>query len=181
MMLRRLRGARSAEGSATRLVRGTFINAVSGGAGALVTLLLTPLLIHRLGNEAYGVWILATTVTFGLGYLSFTDLGLEQAAVRFMAQARRSGDHELFNAYLWTAFVALLVISAVVTPFVVLLAKPITGFFNIPRQLQGSAVITFEFVLAQLVFDLPGRAFSASLEAAQRYGLWQLTRIAQVR
>jgi O-antigen/teichoic acid export membrane protein len=178
-MFKWLRHPRSAEGSATRLVRGTVINALSSGAGAFFTLLLTPLLIHRLGTEAYGVWILATTLTFGVGYLSFTDLGLEQAAVRFMAQARASGDVELFNSYLSTAFFALAAITAAVTPVLVLLAHPLTGLFSIPPHLEASATIAFQFVLAQLAFDLPSRAFSAVLESAQRYTLWQLTRIIQ--
>lgn len=178
-MLRRFRIARSPEGSATRLVRGTLISAVSSGGGALITLVLTPLLITRLGNQAYGVWILATTLTFGFGYLSFTDLGLEQASVRFMAQARSNGDRKLFSAYMSTTFFALLAITIVVTPMLVALAHPIVGLFTIPHRLHVPAVVAFEFVLAQLAFDLPGRAFSAALEASQRYGLWQLTSMAQ--
>lgn len=161
-------------------MRGTLINALSGGGTALVSLALTPLLIHKLGNQAYGVWILGTTVTFGVGYLSFSDLGLEQAAVRFMSQARADEDLGRYNAYLSTTFFALLAVAAVITPLVVLLAHPIVGLFNIPPRLAPSAVVAFQFVLAQLAFDLPGRAFSAVLESAQRYGLWQVTRVAQV-
>ena len=178
-MLQRLRDARSAEGSATRLVRGTLINALSSGAAGLVTLALTPLLIHRLGNQAYGVWILATTLTFGLGYLSFTDLGLEQAAVRFMATARAQHNQQLFNAYLSSAFFALLAIALLLVAVLVPLAHPITQLFNIPYRLQGPAAVAFTFVLAQIAFDLPARAFSAVLESAQRYALWQATRVTQ--
>ena len=58
-MLRRR--AKSAEGSEARLLRNTAVNALGSSIGVLVTLLLTPLLIRRLGSEAYGVWIEKTS------------------------------------------------------------------------------------------------------------------------
>src|SRR4051812_4882110 len=124
-MLRRK--ATTAEGSAGRLLRNTAANALGSGIGVFVTLLLTPLLIDRLGTSAYGVWILATTFTFGLGYLSFADLGIEYAAVRYMAEARSDDDMRLASTYMTNAFVLLAAIAGVLTPLLVLLSGPVVG------------------------------------------------------
>ena len=145
----------------------------------LITLLLTPLLIRELGSDAYGVWILATSLTFGVGYLSFADLGIEQAAVRTIAEARGAGDARRAREAFSTTFAVFLAVAAVVTPIGILLADVLVGVFKVPGELEDEAVTAFALVAAQIGFDLPSRAFSATLEGAQRYGLWQVTRVTQ--
>src|SRR5215212_2890813 len=176
-MLRRK--AKTAEGSAGRLLRNTAANAVGSSIGVLVTLLLTPLLIDRLGTSAYGVWILATTFTFGLGYLSFADLGIEYAAVRYMAEARSEGDMRAASSYMSSAFALLLGIAAVLTPVLILLSDAVVGLFSVPQELESAAVVTFAFVIAQLAFELPNRAFTGALQASQRFGVLQVGRMIQ--
>jgi O-antigen/teichoic acid export membrane protein len=160
-------------------VRNTVVNALGSVSGVLVTLLLTPLLIHRLGTDAFGIWALATTLTFGVGYLSLADLGLEFATMRFMADARGQGDIRLMNTYLSSSVVLLGGMALVLPAILVPLAGPLTHLFDVPHALQGAAVVTFQFVLAQVAFELPSRPFYAALEAAQRFGLWQLIRLIQ--
>lgn len=177
---RRTKGpSESSEGTQARVVRNTLANTGGSVIGVTVALFLTPFMIHRLGNEAYGVWIIATTLTFGIGYLSFADLGLEQAAVRYIAEARAEGDKDEMNRVWITAFALLGAISLVLTPPLILLAGPLVDLFNVPEALQPEALTAFVFVLAQLLLELPGRAFGALLEGSQRYGLWQITRVFQ--
>jgi O-antigen/teichoic acid export membrane protein len=160
-------------------VRNTLLNAGGTFVGVAVSILLTPFLIHHLGADAYGVWALATTLTFGVGYLSFADLGLEQAAVRYIAEARSTGDTDRMNSIWASTFVLLSGIALVLTPPLVLLSGPLVDLFSVPASLHSEAHVAFAFVLAQLVFELPSRAFSALFEGVQRYGLWQLTRLTQ--
>src|SRR3954451_17180549 len=176
-MLRRK--AKTAEGSAGRLLRNTAVNAVGSSLGVVITLLLTPFLIDRLGTSAYGVWILATTFTFGLGYLSFAGLGIEYAAVRYMAEARSDGDMRLASSYMSSAFALLLGIAALLTPVLIVLSGPVVGLFSVPDQLESAAGITFAFVIAPLAFELPNRAFTGALQASQRFGILQIGRLIQ--
>lgn len=162
-----------------RLVRNTLANASGAVISVLITLLLTPLLIGELGSDAYGVWILATSLTFGVGYLSFADLGIEQAAVRSIAEARGGGDVRRAREAFSTTFAVFLTLAAVLAPVTILLADQLVGVFEVPAELEDEAVTAFALVAAQIGFDLPTRAFSAALEGAQRYGLWQVTRVLQ--
>jgi O-antigen/teichoic acid export membrane protein len=146
----------------------------------LITLFLTPLMIDRLGASGYGVWVLATSLTFSLGYLSFVELGIESSAVRFIAEARGAGDVTRAREVVSTSLVLFLGLAFVLTPIMVLLAGPISRIFSIPHDLRDDAALTFTIIAAQLAFDLPGRAFSAVIQGAQRYGLWQAVELTQV-
>jgi O-antigen/teichoic acid export membrane protein len=169
----------SAEGTQARVVRNTLANTGGTVVAVAITLVLTPFMIGELGVEAYGIWILATTLTFGLGYLSFADLGLEQAAVRYIAEARAEGDDRRMNETWVTAFALLGAVALVLTPPLVLLSGPLVDLFSVPGGMRDEAQVAFAFVMAQLLLELPGRAFAALLEGAQRYGLWQVTRLFQ--
>lgn len=176
---RRVRAPSASEGSQARVVRNTLANTGGTIITVAVGLALTPFMIHRLGVDAYGVWILATTLTFGIGYLSFADFGFEQAAVRYIAEARAAKDDREMNRIWITTFALLGGIALVLTPPLVLLAGPLVDLFSIPQSLRPETEVAFAFVLAQLIFELPARAFAALLEGAQRYGLWQLSRLFQ--
>src|SRR5207247_1291802 len=49
----------------------------------LMTFILTPFIIHRLGTEAYGTWALITSIT---GYLGLLVLGVPMASVRYFSE-----------------------------------------------------------------------------------------------
>ena len=72
-----------------------FKNVGSNWVVTLVTVaalyVLTPFTIHRLGEDAYGTWMLITAMT---GYLSLLVLGVPMAAVRSFAQHVAVGDEQ---------------------------------------------------------------------------------------
>ncbi|HEY8583115.1 MAG TPA: oligosaccharide flippase family protein, partial [Capillimicrobium sp.] len=161
------------------MVRNTLVYALGNGAGILVTLFLTPLLITELGATTYGVWVLATSLSFGLGYLSLADLGIEDAAVRFIAQARAAGAPERVRAFVSSAVVVLSAVALALTPLLVLASGWLVDLFAIPAVEESDALLAFRLVALQLVFDLPARAFSALLQGAQDYGRWQAVEFAR--
>lgn len=155
--------------SGARIVRNTFVNALGTGAGMIVTLLLTPFMLHRLGASMFGVWALALTLTMGAGYLSLTDLGLQQAAVRFMADARRTEDGKALAGIFSTTLFIFIAIAVPVAGLLVWLSPTLAALFSLHGAFRHAAVIAFAIVGAQVVFDLPGFAFRAVLESDQRF------------
>jgi O-antigen/teichoic acid export membrane protein len=151
------------------LVRSTFINGLSMLTGVGVTILLTPFMLHRLGASSFGIWALALSLTVGTGYLSLTDLGLQQAAVRFMADARRDDDHAELTGLFSTTLAIFAGIAVVLAGLMIFLAPEVAALFAVHGPLRHAAVITFAIVGAQVIFDLPGLAFRAVLESGQRF------------
>ena len=170
---------RSSEQSATRLVRNTLINVIGGGAGILATLLVTPFMVDEMGTELYGVWILALTLTFSSGYLALTDLGVQYAAVRAIAEARGSGDAALANRFYSASFALFVAVALVVGPLAALAAPLLVEVFSVPDAYESEARAAFAIIAAQVVCDLPSMAFRAALEGAQRYALMRFLDVAR--
>jgi O-antigen/teichoic acid export membrane protein len=162
-----------APAAAAKLVRNTLANGVGSVAGILVGLLLTPFLIHRLGLDAFGVWALALTLTFAGGYASLSELGIEGATVRYVAESSADRDLAALNRAVCTSLAVFCAIGLVLAPIVVALAHPLVLLFGVPHHLQDAATACFALVGAQLAFELPARAFVAVLEGAQQFIVYQ--------
>jgi O-antigen/teichoic acid export membrane protein len=67
---------------ATRLIRNTAINGSAAIASAAIAIVLTSVLLRRMGENDYGLWLLALTLTFDRGYLAILDLGMGTAALQ---------------------------------------------------------------------------------------------------
>ncbi len=53
------------------------------GVNVLVGIFLSPYILHRLGDEAFGLWILIFSAT---GYYGLFDLGIRSSIVRYVAK-----------------------------------------------------------------------------------------------
>ena len=167
------------EGTGARVVRNTLANGAGAFTGIAISLILTPFLIRHLGLEAYGIWVLAQSLTFFGGYAAIADLGIETAAVRYVAEARAEGNREALNQTVTSAMVFFSGAAVVFTPVLILLAEPLTELFNVAPVYHQSAIYVFTLVAAQLIFDLPARAFFAVLEGAQQFATFQLVLLAR--
>jgi O-antigen/teichoic acid export membrane protein len=161
------------EGSAARLVRNTLANGAGQVAGVLITLLLTPFLISDLGVEGFGIWALALSLSFLGGYASLTDVGIEVAIARYIAEARSDGDFDAANEVASTGMAFFGLVAVIAAPLLVALSYPLVLAFGIDVDDRSAAFACFAFVGAQLIFEMPARAFFATLEGAQRYVTFQ--------
>jgi O-antigen/teichoic acid export membrane protein len=156
--------------SARLLVRNTAVNALGRVINAALAIALTPYLLHRLGAAQFGVWTLATTLTFTSGYLSLAELGLQQAAVRLIAAARARNDTNAMNEVLSTTLWVYTALGVVLGAALVAVAGVLTHLFNVGEPLAHAARLTFAVIGLQLAVDLPCAALYAFLEGVQRYG-----------
>lgn len=163
--------------SAVKLVRNTLANGVGTVAAILVGLVLTPFLIHHLGLQAYGVWALALTLTFAGGYASLSELGIEGATVRYVAEAGADHDLTMLNRTVSTSLAVLCAVAVILAPLVALLAHPLVDLLGVPPRLHHAAVTCFAVVGAQLIFEIPARAFVAVIEGMQQFVVYQLAEV----
>jgi len=136
-----------------------FKNIGSNWVVTLVTVaaryVLTPSTIHKLGDQAYGTWMLITAMT---GYVSLLALGVPMAAVRSFAQHVAVGDEKKLSEaiggcmalYLLLGAIALVVGTGLYVFF---------SFYNIPEPLSTDAhwafVLMVVFVSIGFVGLLP--------------------------
>lgn len=163
----------SEEGSGARLVRNTLANGTASVFGVLVFLVLTPFMILELGAAAYGVFTLALSLSFLGGYAAFTDLGVEAATARFVAEARADGDAAGANRVASTTLAFFGGLAILLAPVVAVLSPLLVDLFSIEGDLREEAKWCFALVGAQLLFEMPARTYFAVLEGAQRFEWFQ--------
>jgi O-antigen/teichoic acid export membrane protein len=103
------------------------------------TYVLTPFIIHTLGQDGYGTWTLITAMT---GYISLLALGVPMACVRFLTEDVAAGNTRRMNEtigscaglYLACGVVACLIGAASLLWF---------AAYDIPVPIRGDALLAF--------------------------------------
>src|SRR5689334_13551071 len=72
-----------------RIIKNVSSNWFSLGVNVAVGFLLTPFIIHHLGDSANGIWILIFSIT---GYYGIFDLGIRSAIIRYVSKFAATGD-----------------------------------------------------------------------------------------
>jgi len=70
------------------------------GVNVVTGIFLSPFILHHLGDEAFGLWVLIYSVT---GYYGLFDLGIRSSIVRYVAKYSATGQQEEMNLLINTA------------------------------------------------------------------------------
>jgi len=153
--------------SAGRLLSGTIWNALGRGLPLLLALALTPVLVHQMGIERWGLFTLALSL---VGVFGVFDLGLGAALTRALASRigteAQAGSADLAGAAM-TALVlvgaALALAASFGVPFLV------TRLLNTPPELQAEAVTAFTLLCLAVPLVVLNAALWGALAAHQRF------------
>jgi O-antigen/teichoic acid export membrane protein len=141
-------------------------------AQALVTglsLISSPILVHGLGLEAYGLLVLVGITT---SYFGIVDLGLGRATVQVLARHRARDEHDDLLRALWTATGAYLALG-IAGALALVAAAPVL----VTRVLAVSPTLTLQarwaFVIgaAGLVLSMQRDVAAAVATALERFDL----------
>jgi O-antigen/teichoic acid export membrane protein len=132
-----------------------------------VTFVMTPMIIHSLGDRMYGFWILIGTF---LGYYGLLDFGLSSAVSRFLSRSVGLEDVEESNRVVNTSLIMFSLIGVLVL-LLSLLAIALCGFLvHNPDE-----VVLFRKIVmllgVSMAIGFPMRVFGGVLEANLRYDL----------
>ena len=138
--------------TARTLIRGSLFRNLDLFVLLAATFLITPFIVHSLGDRMYGFWTLLGTF---IGYYGLLDFGLSTAAARYISQSLGKGDIKELNNVANTAFflfsliglAALLVaaLSALVLPLFIRDPFEIALFRNLILILGAATAIGFPF------------------------------------
>ena len=148
------------------ILRSATICWISVFANAAFGLLLTPRILHSLGDEAFGIWVLTTTLVFYSGVL---DIGLRASVVRFLSYQKALGNEPAANEVIATAFYFYACVSLLIMLATLVLAPRLPVFFYVHRDLVSP--FRHLFILAGLIqavtFSL--EVFVGTVQAAARF------------
>jgi O-antigen/teichoic acid export membrane protein len=153
-------------------------NVLSNWAGtifnAVVGFLLSPFVVHHLGNSAYGTWILLGSLT---GYLGLLDLGVRGAVTRYVAGFYARSNHESTNRVVSSALIIFVTAGTAAICLSLLIAVLAIASFKIPPAYQFQARVVVILMGANVAVSLVGGVFGGVLVGLQRFDLANLIEI----
>jgi len=145
------------------------------GINVAVGIFLSPFILHRLGDAAFGIWVLIFSIT---GYYGLFDFGIRSSVVRYVSKFTAIADAEdsakLVNTSLFS-YSCVGVFSLLVTCAVSLYADRI---FRIPPEFYVTTRWLLFMVGASVALGFPLGVFGGILEGLQRFDILNWTSIA---
>lgn len=131
-------------------------------------LVYTPFMISKLGDGLYGIYSLANSL---ISFVTLLDLGFGQTLVRYISQARVTGNKEeehklngfFLKLYLLISLIALIVGIGVVYAYPRVAANKFT------TDETHLFRIVFSILLVNVVISFPMSVFSATLNAYEQF------------
>ena len=151
-------------------IRNAVANWVTYGSSLVVMFLLSPFVVHSLGNEAYGVWCLVISLTGSMGLI---EMGIRASLQRYINYYLARNDIARVNGVLNTAMVfflwaglALMLVSGGLAVFLGEL------FPKVGPGLAGSARTALLLVTLNLWLSLLGAGYLQVLSAFDRFDIF---------
>ena len=133
-----------------------------------VTFVLSPYIVHRLGDTTYGIWVLLGSL---VGYLGFLDFGVRGAVTRYVAKLQAAGDHDDASRIASTAITIFAVMGLVAMAVSAVLATEIVHRFHITPSQAATARLVILMGGATVALSLVGGVFGGIVIGLQRFDL----------
>jgi O-antigen/teichoic acid export membrane protein len=153
-------------------------NALTGyartGSTAVINLVMTPVLVAGLGLEAYGIWVLVTSLA---AYRDLLQFGFQTATPKYVAEFSALEDHGRLRGSIATSFWFLTGSGLVALVLGLAMAIAFPYLFDVSPELRDSARVLVVVMTLDFALGLPGAAFAGTLMGLQRYDLVNTTLI----
>jgi len=140
----------------------------------IVGFLLSPFILHRLGDEAFSMWILIFALT---GYFGLLDLGIRSSIVRYTARFLASDDKLALSTYLSTSLTFYALVALIVLCLTGIGYFCLPSLFKIPTALLATARLVFLLAGIGVALTFPLSVFTGALEGLQKFSWLQLSQI----
>jgi O-antigen/teichoic acid export membrane protein len=141
---------------------------------AVAALVATPLLLHHLGQAAFGVWVLAGSVIL---YLELFEFGFGAATTKLVAEDAHA-DPDAVVRTVNTSIAVLAGLGAVALLTGLVTAAFSANWFDVPAGLEGPTMAVFAILSVSLAISIPADTFGGALLGHQRGDLVSLTNLA---
>ena len=154
------------------LGRNLVYSALSQVWSLAVVIITVPIVVHALGTQSYGLYVLATLL---LGYTAFLDLGLTPAVVRSLATHHLAGDDSALEALIGTALTLLLGLGLIGGIIIALLTPQLSQhWLRVPQRLQSDAAFVLYLSAVGFALNMCLTVFGAIPQGLQRLDLFAM-------
>ncbi len=151
----------------SQIIKNVLMNWVAFAATIITGFLMSPFLVHNLGDAVYGVWVLLGSL---VGYMGLLDFGLTVSTVKYVAEHRARGDQEAINKVMSGS----LAVYSAVGLLTLFIGGAVSFYFNdifnspLSRNVAAAAVI---LATINQAISFPAAVFVGMIRGYQRYDL----------
>lgn len=132
----------------------------------VVGFLLTPFILHRLGNTAVGLWVLMTSFT---GYYGLLDLGIRNAIVQYVARYQATNETRELAKVVSTGFFTYGGVALVAVAITLVASLNLQSWSKLNPEETATAHALLLIVGIATAVGMPIGVFSGVLEGFQRF------------
>jgi O-antigen/teichoic acid export membrane protein len=136
------------------------------GVALLIGFLLSPYILHRLGDTAFGFWILIFSST---GYYGLFDLGVRASVVKHVAKYSATGERDKIDRLISTSVFGFSCIAVLLLGITGFLAANIDYLFHVSPEYRTQAQRLFLIVGGSVALGFPLSVFTGVLQGLQEY------------
>ncbi len=151
-----------------KLIKNTALNTIGRMWGVVLSFLLMPYIVLKLGNEAFGVWAVVGVI---ISYFMLTDFGVGWSFVKYISEYYAKKDYRSINQVVNTGFVFYTGVAVIILLLALGLNRLLLSLFKVSPDLMNDA--TFALIGSALIVALgrPFGGFGAIIIGLQRYDI----------
>jgi O-antigen/teichoic acid export membrane protein len=135
---------------------------------------LSPFILHRLGDEAFGLWVLIFSLT---GYYGIFDFGIRSSLIRYVSKFQATGDKDELARLINTSLFSYSLVGLILIVPTVLGGMYVDRLFHVSPTFLKDARILFLMVGYSLALGFPLGIAGGILEGLQKFYLLNWTNI----
>lgn len=144
------------------------------GVNILVGVFLSPFILHRLGDAAFGIWVLIFSLT---GYYGIFDFGIRSSIIRYVSKYTATNDLDEVSGLINTALFTYTCLGAVCFVITLVGCLYVDRAFHIQPGLRSTARWLLLVVGSAVALGFPLGMFGGMLEGLQKFYILNWTNI----
>lgn len=139
-----------------------------------ISLFITPIIVEKLGSEAYGFVTLSNNF---VSYAALITVALNSMESRFVSISIYQNDYKKANTYFTSIFFANILIAIITIPVMVAVILKLEVLLDIPTNLVADVKITFIVVFIQFLIEILTSRFEIATYVTNRLNLYYMNQI----
>jgi O-antigen/teichoic acid export membrane protein len=144
------------------------------GVNILVGIFLSPFILHRLGDAAFGIWVLIFSLT---GFYGIFDFGIRSSIIRYVSKYTATNDQDEVNGLINTAMFTYTGVGVLSELITVVGCIYVDRAFHVLPEFQSTARWLLFVVGTSVALGFPLGVFGGMLEGLQKFYILNWTNV----
>ncbi len=140
----------------------------------MIAFILSPFLVHTLGDIKYGIWTIAVAFT---GYMNLLDLGISSAVNKYVSQFSSIKDDKNVSSIVSTSLALFFIMGLIIVLISPFMADFIVRIINIDQSLKKLVNLLIIIVSFDIAIFVIGGLFKGIFGGLQKYTIINLVQI----